>query len=174
VRLDDKGGDLATLKEARIVRLRAGVVANLPALDAAGVVLRWARHLFPPRTREPDGWRVLVELLDALDGGCGSPRAALAHAGIAMLAAVGYAIDFDRCVGCGRPCPDGRAACVDPARGGLVCVACGGAARVLAPADREAARLLASGRTSEVTSQSAEALLGVVDRVMAVHTGFES
>lgn len=174
VRLDDKGADLVTLKEARIVRLRAGVVANLPALDAAGVVLRWARHLFPPRTPEPDGWRVLVELLDALDGGCGSPRAALAHAGIAMLAAVGYAIDFDRCVGCGRPCPDGRAACVDPARGGLVCVACGGAVRVLSPADREAARLLASGRTGEVTSQSAEALLGVVDRVMAVHTGFES
>jgi DNA repair protein RecO (recombination protein O) len=174
VRLDDKGADLATLKEARIVRLRAGVVTDLCALDAAGVVLRWARHLFPPRTQEPDGWRVLIGLLDALDGGCGSPRVALARAGIAMLAAVGYAIDFDRCVGCGRPCPAGRSACVDPARGGLVCIACGGAVRVLSPVDREAARLLASGRAVEVTSQSAEALLGIVDRVMAVHTGFES
>src|SRR5207237_1717729 len=62
VLLDDKGTELTTLKEARIVRLRPAVVSNLETLEAAGVALRWARHLFPPRTPEPEGWQVLVEL----------------------------------------------------------------------------------------------------------------
>ena len=88
VLLDDKGGELATLKEARIVRLRPRVASDLDALDAAGVALRWARHLFPPRTPEPRGWRVLIELLDALERGSLSPRTDLARAGLAMLVAV--------------------------------------------------------------------------------------
>jgi DNA repair protein RecO (recombination protein O) len=173
VRLEDKGGDLATLKEAHIVRLRSAVVANLDALEAAGIALRWARHLFPPRTVEPEGWQTLVELLDALDAGGGSPRPKLARAGLAMLAAVGYALDLERCVVCGRPCPDGKVACVDPARGGLVCRACGGAGSVLLPDAREAARTLARGPSGEVTDKSAEAVLGLVDLAMAAHAGFE-
>jgi DNA repair protein RecO (recombination protein O) len=173
VRLEDKGGDLATLKEAHIVRLRSAVVGNLDALEAAGIALRWARHLFPPRTVEPGGWRTLVELLDALDAGGGSPRPKLARAGLAMLAAVGYALDLERCVVCGRPCPDGRVACVDPARGGLVCRACGGAGSVLLPDAREAARHMVQGTPAEVTDKSAEAVLGLVDLAMAAHAGFE-
>jgi DNA repair protein RecO (recombination protein O) len=173
VRLEDKGADLATLKEAHIVRLRPALVQNLDSLEAAGVALRWARHLFPPRTVEPEGWRLLVELLDALDGGTSSARRELARAGLAMLSAVGYALDFDRCVVCGRPCPEGKAACVDPARGGLVCRSCGGAGRVLAPEAREAARTLVQGASAGVTDKSAEAVLDLVDLAMAAHAGFE-
>jgi DNA repair protein RecO (recombination protein O) len=178
VLVDDRGGDLATLKEARIVRLRSTLTASLDALEAAGVALRWARHLFPPRTPEPQGWRVLVDLLDALDGQAGAPAPlqALAHAGLSMLSAVGYGLDLERCVVCGRPCPAGRPACVDPARGGLVCRACGGAATVLEPAAREAARALLLGGDSGaplVDAASARTVLGVVDRAMAAHAGFE-
>jgi DNA repair protein RecO (recombination protein O) len=173
VLLEDKGGDLTTLKEARIVRLRPGVVSSLEALDAAGAALRWARHLFPPRTPEPAGWAVLVELLDALDGAATPPRRELARAGLAMLSAVGYALELEQCAVCGRPCPAGKAACVDPARGGLVCRACGGATSVLLPAAREAARSLASGGSSDLTDADAEAVLGLVDRAMAAHAGFE-
>jgi DNA repair protein RecO (recombination protein O) len=177
--VDDKGGDLGTLKEARIVRLRPTLTTNLEALEAAGVALRWARHLFPPRTPEPDGWRILVELLDALDDVAGGGAAAvplLGRAGLAMLAAVGYGLEFERCVVCGRPCPEGRPACVDPARGGLVCRACGGASTVLSPETREVARaLLAETRAdlAGVDAESARAVLGVVDRAMAAHAGFE-
>ncbi len=142
VLLEDKGAELTTLKESRIVRVRAGVVGNLEALDAAGVALRWARHFFPPRTPEPAGWKVLIELLDALDTAAGPPRRDLARAGLAMLAAVGYALELERGAGCGRECPEGKAACVDPARGGLVCRACGGAASVLLPEARDAALAL--------------------------------
>ncbi len=173
VLLDDKGGELGTLKEAHIVKLRPGIVSSLDALDAAGAALRWARHLFPPRTPEPAGWRVLVELLDALDAGSSPARRELARAGLSMLAAVGYALEFEGCVVCGRSCPEARSACVDPARGGLVCRACGGAASVLSPQERDAARSLAAGRTGDVTTADAEAVLGLVDRAMAAHAGFE-
>jgi DNA repair protein RecO (recombination protein O) len=173
VLLEDKGGELTTLKESRIVRLRSGVTSNLDALEAAGAALRWARHLFPPRTPEPAGWAVLVELLDGLEAEADRPRRALARAGLAMLAAVGYALELEQCAVCGRPCPEGRPACVDPSRGGLVCRACGGASRVLQAADRQAARALASGRTDDVTDASAEAVLALVDGAMAAHADFE-
>jgi len=173
VLLDDKGGELTTLKESRIVRTRAALTSNLEALDAAGIALRWVRHLFPPRTPEPEGSRILVELLDELDAGTEAPRARLAKAGLGLLAAVGYGLDFDRCVACGRPCPEGKMACVDPARGGLVCRACGGASTVLLQDARDAARALVDGPSAPLTPRHAESLLQIVDRAMAAHTGFE-
>jgi DNA repair protein RecO (recombination protein O) len=173
VLLEDKGAELVTLKESRIVRTRPGVVSSLDALDAAGVALRWARHLFPARTPEPEGWRVLIDLLDALDAAPGSSQLELTRAGLALLAAVGYALDLERCVVGGRPCPERQAACVDPSRGGLVCRACGGASTVLLPEVREAARALASGSVADVTAAQAESLLRLVERSMAVHAGFE-
>ncbi len=178
VLFDDKGSELATLKEAHIVRVRAALAANLAAMEAAGVALRWARHLFPPRTVEPEGWRVLVDLLDRLEQGGGSPEAPspkgeLARAGLAMLAAVGYALEFGRCVICGRPCPEGKPACVDPARGGLVCRSCGGSREVL-PADlRATARALASGAPTAMNDRRAHDVLSLVERAMAAHAGFE-
>jgi hypothetical protein len=44
---------------------------------------------------------------------------------------------------------------------------------VLSAADRDAARALAQGRPGDVTDASTEALLGLVDRAMAAHAGFE-
>jgi DNA repair protein RecO (recombination protein O) len=174
VLLEDRGVELATLKESRIVRTRAGLVGSLEALDAAGVALRWVRHLFPPRTPEPEGWRVLVALLDSLDdpSRC-TPRTELTRAGLGLLAAVGYALELERCVVCGRPCPEAKAACVDPVRGGLVCRSCGGASTVLLPEARDAARALVAGRSAKVEAPQAEALLRLVDRAMAAHAGFE-
>jgi DNA repair protein RecO (recombination protein O) len=173
VLLEDKGSELVTLKESRIVRMRAGVVGNLDALEAAGVALRWVRHLFPPRTPEPEGWRVLVELLDVLDAGATPPQAALARAGLGLLAAVGFGLDFERCAVCGRECPAAKAACVDPQRGGLVCMACGGAATLLLPEVRAAATALDAGRTDGVSDAHVRAVNQLVDRAMAVHAGFE-
>lgn len=173
VLLEDKGGELTTLKEAHVVRARSGVAASLEALGAAGSALRWARHLFPPRTPEPVGWQVLVELLDVLEAGRQSPRIELARAGLALLAAVGYGLELERCVSCGRPCPAGKAACVDPARGGLVCRACGGAATVLTGEELEGACALAAGRTDAATEGQAGAVLDLIDRALAAHAGLE-
>jgi DNA repair protein RecO (recombination protein O) len=171
--LEDRGKELATLKESHIVRLRQGVAGNLDALDAAGVALRWARHLFPPRTAEPEGWRVLVGLLDALEEGRTPPRAELARAGLLLLAAVGYSLDLERCVACGRPCPAEKVACIDPARGGLVCRACGGARSVVMPAVRRAARALSEGDIGQAAEAETSAVLDLVDSALAAHAGFE-
>jgi DNA repair protein RecO (recombination protein O) len=173
VMLEDRGGELATVKEARVVRPRAGVLGSLEAMEACGVALRWARHAFPPRTPEPQGWRILVGLLDVLDTPGIPPNRELARAGLAMLTALGYALDLEQCVVCGRPCPPTKVACVDPARGGLVCRSCGGASTVLLPELRVAARALAAGTGSDVTEAQAATLLELVDRAMAAHAGFE-
>jgi DNA repair protein RecO (recombination protein O) len=172
-RLEDKGGELATLKEARVVRARTGVTSNLEALEAAGVALRWARHAFPPRTPEPEGWRVLVALLDTLDAGTQPPKLALAGAGLAMLGALGFALDLERCVVCGKECPQTKVSCVDAARGGLVCRACGGAGTVILPEARAAARAFAAGQPADVSEKAAATLLELVDLAMAAHAGFE-
>jgi DNA repair protein RecO (recombination protein O) len=177
VLFEDKGAELCTLKEARIVRLRPAVVGHLEALEAAGVALRWARHLFPPRTLEPDGWRVLVDLLDRLDAqpeSGGMAKSELARAGLALLGAVGYALEFEQCVVCGRPCPEGRPAYVDPARGGLVCRSCGGAHTVVSAEVRAAASALSRGQALALDEGQARGLLGLVERAMAAHTGFEA
>jgi DNA repair protein RecO (recombination protein O) len=173
VLLEDRGKELTTLKEARIVRVRGGVVSDLEALDAAGVALRWARHVFPPRTPEPDGWQAIIEALDALDERSARPRVVLARAGLRLLAVAGYSLDLERCVVCGRACPEEKVACVDPARGGLVCRACGGASAVVLPSARRAARALEEGRVHEVAEKEAGALLDLVERALAAHAGFE-
>lgn len=173
VLLDDRGQELTTLKEARIVRLRSAVASNLEALEAAGIALRWARHVFPLRTPEPGGWLALVELLDGLDAGSRSPHRDLARAGLSMLSAIGYGLDFARCVACGRVCPDGRRAGLDQARGGLVCRSCGGGSTVIAAGLRRAAMDLARGGSVDVTDADARQILALVDRAMALHAGFD-
>jgi DNA repair protein RecO (recombination protein O) len=172
VTLEDRGRELVTLSEARIVQLRARLASSLEAMDAAGTALRWARHLFPARTPEPEGYAAVVALLDRLDAG-GDARAALAAAGLKLLAAVGYGLDFERCVKCGKACPSARPAKVDPSRGGLVCRACGGAALTLDAEARRVARALANGEDVAPTAAQSRELLGVIDQAMSAHAGFE-
>jgi DNA repair protein RecO (recombination protein O) len=190
-RLDDRGGELATLREARIAKVREGIVASLDRIDAAGTALRWVRHVCPPRTREPEAWATLEELLDALDAaGTGStPRVALARAGLRLLADVGYALDLERCIQCGKPCPEQRSSRVDPARGGLVCSSCSGArtgrsgaslepgrgGHLVLSADLRAKARAAASADDAPTMMPAEAdaILAVVDAAMAAHAGFD-
>ena len=177
VRLDDRGGDLATLREARITRVRGGIVGNLEALEAAGMALRWARHAWPARTREPETWATLVGLLDALDvaGTEGhAPRIALASGSLRLLADLGYALDLERCGRCGKECPAGRTAGVDAARGGLICGACGGARVVLDPRVRALACAAQHDEAAHtMTLADADVILGLVEGAMAAHAGFD-
>jgi DNA repair protein RecO (recombination protein O) len=172
VELEERRGDLAFLKDARVVRMRANIMTSLDAMEAAGVAMRWARHLFPAKTREPEGFAILMELLDRLDGGA-TPGAELASAGLRLLAAVGYALDLERCVSCGKPCPPGKPSGIDASRGGLVCRSCGGAARVIDADTRAVAIALQSGERPNVSDAQAKEILAIVSDAMAVHAGFE-
>lgn len=163
---DDRGGDLATLKDARLIRAREGLTKSLEALDAAGRALRWLRHVCPPKTPEPGAFESTLRLLDALDSGA-MPTPALVIYGLELLAEVGYAVDFTACVRCGKPCPSDRPAAFDVAKGGLICQACGGAPRIVSPDLRALARGLRDGTAAEWNE-----LLSIVDEVMKAHAGF--
>lgn len=186
--LEDRGRDSLSLKESHLLTVRAGVARSLEAMESAGAVLRWARHLLPVRHAEPAAWATLVGLLDALDQERASPRALQALAGLRLLASVGYALELARCVVCGRPCPDGAPAFVDAARGGLVCRGCGGARRRLEGRTRELAARAQRGEDDSspgedghapltvpdwLTPPQASDLLGLVTEAMAAHAGLD-
>lgn len=171
--LDDKGKELCVLKEARIVRPREGIVSDLDLMDAAGRALRWVRHLCPARTPEPSAWDSLRALLDVLDAQF-PPLQHLAVFGLGLLADVGYAIDFERCVRCGKPCPAGRPAFIDAAGGGLVCMTCGGARRTIGK-ELRALALRAQAREPGLVMTPAQAseLVAIAEDAMSAHADFD-
>lgn len=190
VRVEDRGRELCFLKEARVERPRTGVVSSLASMEAAGRALRWVRHLCPNRTPEPRVWHELRELLDALDAsreGAGV-GIRLVSFGLRLLAEVGYALDFEHCARCGKPCPEGRAAFVDAAAGGLVCMNCGGARRTIGGELRGIAARLSNARErgnqpsnergheaewlAAVTEAQANELLAILEDTMTAHTDF--
>jgi DNA repair protein RecO (recombination protein O) len=174
VSLEDRGGELVTLREARVVHVRSGITGSLAALEAAGLALRWLRHLSPPRHPEPAAWATTLALLDALDGCPAEPRTRLAVSALRLLADVGYGLDLARCVACGRPCPERRPACVDASRGGLICQSCGGARFILSPHARRLALDAQQGYDVAFAREEAEQVLAMVDGAMAVHGDFET
>ncbi|WP_394829505.1 DNA repair protein RecO [Pendulispora albinea] len=173
VSLEDRGRELGTLKEARVVVQRFGLVGDLDALDAAGTALRWLRHVCPPRIPEPRAWDTVTGLLDTLDARQHPPRSALAIAALRLLADVGYALEFEHCVRCGRGCPPGKPAFIDAARGGLICQSCGGAPARIGGELRARAADITRGEEPELTDEDAEELLVLVDAAMRAHAGGE-
>ena len=174
VSLDDRGGNLATLKEARLLRVRAGIVGSLEALDAAGTALRWARHVCPPRIPEPAAWATMNDLLDTLDRREAPPRASLAVSALRLLADVGYGLELDRCVACGKLCPEGRAGFIDTLRGGLVCQGCGGARERIGAGLRALAQAAQRGEQPALSRSQVADLLALVDRAMSAHAEFQA
>jgi DNA repair protein RecO (recombination protein O) len=174
VRLEDRGGELVTMREARVVRARTGITGSLAALEAGGLALRWLRHLSPPRHPEPGAWATTTTLLDELDACPEEPRTRLAVAALRLLGDVGYGLDLERCVGCGRSCPDGSPAYVDTQRGGLVCRSCGGAGFILSPKGRQQGLSAQRGEEVALARSEAEEILAMVDGAMAAHGGFEA
>jgi DNA repair protein RecO (recombination protein O) len=176
ITLDDKGKELCVLKEARIARAREGIVGDLDMMDAAGRALRWVRHLCPARTPEPSAWASLRALLDVLDAAAlgNPPLQHLAVFGLGLLTDVGYAMDFERCVRCGKPCPDGRPAFIDAAGGGLVCMTCGGARRTIS-AELRALALRAQAREPGLAMTPAQAseLVAIAEEAMSAHADFD-
>ncbi len=169
ITVQDRGCDLTTLIEAKIVRVRVGIGTRLDAVDAAGIALRWARDLCPPRTEEPGAFRALIELLDALDSRESDARTELAFAALRILAEVGYALELDRCVVCGKPCPEDRAAMIDPVRGGIVCRSCGGGRFQISAQVRKAARAMQRGERILITPEESAELIKITELTMAAH-----
>jgi DNA repair protein RecO (recombination protein O) len=129
VDLDEpKRGDLFDLRSATVDVPRVHLSQNLEQLQAAGRVLGWLREALPERHREPELWDLTIGLLDDLEARrTQDTDAALATFGLHFLALLGWGLDFETCVKCGKVCPPDKPGTVSASRGGLVCMACGGA-----------------------------------------------
>lgn len=176
VTIEDKGKELGVLKEARIHRARIAITQSLEAMEAAGHALRWVRHLCPPKTPELAAWRSLEALLDALEAPSVTAveaRRCLARFGIHVLTDAGYALELERCVRCGRPCPEGRSAFLDAAGGGIVCTTCGGARRTIKGELRALASRAQRGEDVAFTREEASEMVDIVEDAMAAHAGFD-
>lgn len=163
------GRDIAKLVESRIERARTRVLEDAARLEAAFQTLLWARSVLAPHQVEPLVFREVEQVLESLEGGADAD-VVRARAGMRILTALGYALDLESCVSCGRPCGEGSPAFVRASMGGLVCRACGGGGGgdllLSALARREAVALM-RGQAPELTC--APALLELVDAALAAH-----
>ena len=169
--------ELGTLLEAEIARSRLALTGDLDRLDAAGVALRWVRRAAPPHTPEPALWTEINALLDGLDAKTldAPPKTLLAESGLRLLAAIGWGLDLERCVVCGKPCEGSSAAYIDAARGGLVCRSCGGGTMVLRSDRRLALAAAAAGEaTTHLEEDDAAVALELVESALAAHAGVEA
>jgi DNA repair protein RecO (recombination protein O) len=176
VELDERpGAELATLVETKLQTPREKILRSLPAMEAAGKALSWARRASPPRTPDAGVYGVLTTLLDRLCETAGSEATtlALAEAGLALLSELGWGIDLERCVRCGRQAAPEQSASVDAVRGGLVCRSCGGARLRISAAARARLQRAAAGEIGALTLEDSAYTLGIVEAALGAHAGIE-
>lgn len=177
--------ELMTLQTAQITAARTHLYEHLESMEAAGKFSSWIRHASPAHTPEPQLWALAQSCLDRLDAvartrgddgsGAASARARLvlvAH-GLWLLSTSGWRLELEFCVQSGVRCPDGKAAMVDPERGGLVSRSEGGAPFLVSgPARR---RLIAAqaGQMDALDAADAETGLELVERCLRAHAGLE-
>lgn len=165
------GGEVLSLAESELAQPRMGVMASLERFEAAEQGLLWVRRIAPPGTPEPALWVEINGLLDALDAPAieGSPRALLAGSGLRMLRAVGWGLDFERCIRCGRSCEPGLPAYFDAGQGGLVCRACGGARTLLAASRREHLAAAIRGDDGALSDGDVAFAISIVEEALSAH-----
>jgi DNA repair protein RecO (recombination protein O) len=171
VRLAERASsELLILSESSLAIPRRHLTGNLASLEAAGRALGWIRHATAPHSREPRVWGLITNLLDQLDRDCSTrqPEHHLAHSGLALLGALGWGLELDQCVTCGRACSRGRSATIDPVRGGLVCRTCGGGpVRIDGPARHRITEAIGGAETL-LQSDTSRALL-LVEQTLRAH-----
>jgi DNA repair protein RecO (recombination protein O) len=183
------GAELLRLRDARIVTARAHLLENLLGMEAAGKFLSWLRHSAPEHTPEPLLWELSQSCLDELDLAARetrgtlrdsqqaqrpkapSPNLTLASHGLRLLVACGWRLELEHCVQSGLRCPEGKAAMIDPERGGLVSRAHGGAPFSVAGATRQRLIATQSGASNALEEADADLALQLVERCLRAHAG---
>lgn len=173
VRFDERpGAELFVLTQADIVRPRVPLLSELTRMELAGRALGWIRDAAPARTPEIEAFDLIERFLDTLsERSAIPPELALAETGFTLSALFGWSLEFERCVRCGKACPEGVPAFVDVQRGGLVCRACGGARTRLEPDQRQRFARAVSGESGVLAMNDATLALTLVDRVFGAHAG---
>jgi DNA repair protein RecO (recombination protein O) len=173
------GSELAKLREARIVQPRTELLAELSAMQTAGAFLGWVRHAAPAHTREPEIWELSIACLDDVERGAAlrrteaapSARVALAAYGLRLLVACGWRLELEHCVETGLRCPDGKAARIDPARGGLVSRARGTGGILVNGVQRRRLIAAQSGHDGVLEAEDIDLAIELVERSLQAHAG---
>jgi DNA repair protein RecO (recombination protein O) len=172
---EPRQGDLYNLRDTQIALPRLRLVGNLVAMDVAGRALGWVRSTTVPRTPEPSIFRACTQLLDALDQQpaltTSAGAALLGEFGLVLLTALGWALELESCVRCGRACPEQSPATLDPRHGGLVCRRCGGASHLLSATLRQRMRAASSGNSAVLQETDATTVIGIVQATLLAHPG---
>jgi DNA repair protein RecO (recombination protein O) len=178
VTLDERpGAELLHLREGSVIRARARLIGDLNRMQAAGQALRWVRAGSPTRTPEPEVWAELEVLLDRLDDPTDPLPAEthLAASGLRLLRNLGYGLELDACVRCGKRCDPARSAYVASALGGLICQACGGgqstAHHLIDAETRQRLWAAARGRDAALEPRDTALALRLVDEALEAHAG---
>lgn len=132
--LSPGSGELMRLGEARVVRSFPMILGSLDAMQEAGRALEAIRNVAPQRHVEPRLLMLTEQLLETLNAG--QVEGTFAKTSLRVLEIIGLAPRLDACLVCGRVPAAGQSAMFDPARGGIVCRACGGGPIKLAGAAR--------------------------------------
>lgn len=164
------GEEIAKLREARIERVRLGLLANEARLEAASRVLGYARSTVGQGVTEASGFDVLDGALEDLtEVSETEARGVAIRAGARLLEVGGYALDLEACVRCMTPCPPNAAALVDPVAGGLVCRACGGGPILLASGQRQRIAAWFAGEPVDITPGDQSVAERIVEQAVAAH-----
>lgn len=132
--LSPGSGELMRLSEARVVRSFPSILGSLDAMQEAGRALEAIRNVAPQRHVEPRLLMLTEQLFETLNAG--QVEGTFAKTSLRVLEIIGLAPRLDACLVCGRVPAAGQSAMFDPARGGIVCRACGGGPIKLASAAR--------------------------------------
>jgi DNA repair protein RecO (recombination protein O) len=164
-------GELLVLKQSKYLKIRSRLVREWNRLDAAGHALRWLRVLAPQHQAEPLLWTEITDFLDALNSDplAIPPHSLLAATGLRMLAALGYSMELQGCVRCGKACPADQASLLDPQQGGLVCRACGGGPYLVAAHLRKTMIHLQDGGSAVITEEESTDVIGWVEQALRAH-----
>jgi len=131
-------GDLATLKEATVVRSFPGVLRSLAGMREGGAALDLVRRITRDEDAEPRLFDAVVQLFEALGDRSREPADVSLAFGIRALSLVGLAPELEVCALSGARCPPGQSAFFDPARGAIVRQALGGRGILLSGGTRAA------------------------------------
>lgn len=160
-------GEVGRLGEARLLRAFPRLLGSLACMREAGRALELVRRLAPQREGEPRLLAVVEALFEELDGGRPA-EAARVRAGLRALAVAGLPPRLDACVGCGLAPEAHQSALFDPARGGIVCRACGGGPLKLSARARQWMITASTGADPGPLEHRAE-VEAVVDAFVARH-----
>jgi DNA repair protein RecO (recombination protein O) len=166
----DMRRDVWFLREVTIALPRLRIAGDLAAIESAGVALRMVRDLCPAGVLDTQVYAAINTYLTKVDAEPAAAAAALLQFGFALLRELGYELDWTACAVCGKALPPDRPACVNIARGGIVCRDCGGGPQVISAVTIRGALEISDGNASvELDAATRATLQAIVDAVVRMH-----